>query len=211
MYNNNAPTRAELPTSKQLLRSTFLAIVAALALLITTVLPAEYGIDPLGVGRALGLTKMGEIKVALAAEANSEGQAGKAARPTAVPVATAPASSASPVQVISVGSNKKDQMTITLRPDEGAEVKLAMSKDDKVGYQWTASGPLNVDAHGDPTNSPKGFYHGYGKARQVKGDSGVIQAAFDGRHGWYWRNRSGESITIQLSTEGRYKKIDRVL
>lgn len=210
MYNNNAPTRAELPTSKQLLHSTFLAVVAALALLITTVLPAEYGIDPLGVGRALGLTKMGEIKVALAAEAKGEGQTAKAARPTAVPAAAAPASSASP-QAASVGVNQKDQMTITLRPDEGAEVKLAMSKGDTVGYQWTASGPLNVDAHGDPINSPKGFYHGYGKARQVKGDSGVIQASFDGRHGWYWRNRSGESITLQLSTEGRYKKIDRVL
>ena len=36
------------------------------------VLPAEYGIDPTGVGRALGLTQMGEIKVQLAEEAKIE-------------------------------------------------------------------------------------------------------------------------------------------
>ena len=57
MYNTDLPNRAELPSSRQLLRSTAIALVAAGALLITTVLPAEYGIDPTGMGRALGLTQ----------------------------------------------------------------------------------------------------------------------------------------------------------
>ena len=36
------------------------------------VLPAEYNIDPTGVGRALGLTQMGEIKTQLAREAEAD-------------------------------------------------------------------------------------------------------------------------------------------
>jgi hypothetical protein len=59
MYNSDNPTRAELPTSGQLLRSTVIAVITAGVLLITIVLPAEYGIDPTGVGQALGLKQMG--------------------------------------------------------------------------------------------------------------------------------------------------------
>ena len=72
MYNSDLPTRAELPTSKQLLRSTLIAIVSAAALLVAVVLPAEYNIDPTGIGGALGLAEMGEIKQQLAEEAEQD-------------------------------------------------------------------------------------------------------------------------------------------
>ena len=48
MYNSDLPTRAELPTSAQLVRSTLVAAGVAAVLLVTVVLPAEYGIDPTG-------------------------------------------------------------------------------------------------------------------------------------------------------------------
>ena len=63
------PPDAVAPTSRQLIRSTILAVAVAALLLITCVLPAEYGVDPTGVGRLLGLTQMGEVKMALAEEA----------------------------------------------------------------------------------------------------------------------------------------------
>jgi hypothetical protein len=69
MYNTDIPTRAELPTTAQLIRSTTIAAVSALVLLVTVVLPSEYAIDPTGLGRLLGLTEMGQIKTRLAAEA----------------------------------------------------------------------------------------------------------------------------------------------
>ena len=72
MYNTDMPSRAELPTSAQLLRSTLIAAGVATALLVTVVLPAEYGIDPTGVGRVLGLAEMGEIKTQLHAEADAD-------------------------------------------------------------------------------------------------------------------------------------------
>lgn len=221
MHNTSKPTRNDMPTSRQLLRSTFLAMAAALCLLVTVVLPAEYGIDVLGVGRVLGLTQMGNTKVVLAAEADAEKRPGSQ-------LATAPANGGSGAMARSSkpsplpgeglegkaepqGQMKQDRMTLTLNPGEGAEIKLAMSKSDKVSFQWTASGPLNVDAHGDPVGAPKGFYHGYGKAKQVKGETGEIQAAFDGKHGWFWRNRSADSVTLELKTNGQYQSIKRVL
>ena len=64
-YNPDPPK----PDTRKLLRSTLMAAAVALVLLITVVLPAEYGIDPTRIGRVLGLTQMGEIKVRLAREA----------------------------------------------------------------------------------------------------------------------------------------------
>ena len=72
MYNTDKPTREELPTSAQLKRSTFIAAVSAAFLLVTIVLPSEYGIDPTRIGRLLGLTEMGQIKTQLAAEAAAD-------------------------------------------------------------------------------------------------------------------------------------------
>ena len=61
------------------MRSTLIAAAVALVLLITVVLPAEYGIDPTRIGRVLGLTQMGEIKVRLAREAAADQAADDAA------------------------------------------------------------------------------------------------------------------------------------
>src|SRR5215210_4285772 len=99
MYNNDLPKREELPSSKHLLRSTIIAIIVAAVLLTTVVLPAEYAVDPTGIGRQLGLTQMGEIKVQLAQEAAQEEAAVAAAPPeTVAPSEPAPAQSTSPAQ-----------------------------------------------------------------------------------------------------------------
>lgn len=228
MYNTDLPKRADLPTTGKLLRSTALAALIAGGLLVTTVMPAEYGIDPTGIGRALGLTPMGEIKMSLAAEARAEEQA-TMPKTVAQPVDIAPAVSAAappvpapaptvaaaptPAPVASERAvGRQDTMTVTLKPGQGAEVKLTMNKDSLVRYQWTsAGGDVNFDTHGDPFDAPKNFYHGYGKGRNQPGDKGELVAAFDGKHGWFWRNRTGSNVTVTLKTEGDYVKIERVL
>ena len=53
--------------------------VAAAAITIAVVLPAERGIDPTGIGAALGLTEMGEIKMELAREAEADDSRARAA------------------------------------------------------------------------------------------------------------------------------------
>jgi len=229
MYNTDLPTRAELPSSLKLMQSTLMAAIVALTLLITVVMPSEYAIDPTGIGRVLGLKQMGEIKTQLAEEAESDQQAvvniqAPVARPATVstvpdnpPVIaqnSAPerdTPSVIPSQETKATGVQRNQMVITLKPNEAAEIKLDMRKDAQVSYQWTSSGPVNVDAHGDPTNAPKGFYHGYGKDRQITAKEGIIQAAFDGKHGWFWRNRGTKSVTIRLDTNGQYMTIKRVI
>ena len=218
MYNTELPNRAELPTSRQLIRSTVIAVVTAGILLTTAVLPAEYGIDPTGIGNALGLKRMDEIKTALTKEAAGRTPGSSpladAAPSTTIAIAapTAKAEAAASPSPTPESTGKSDKVTVSLKPGQAAEVKLDMRKGAKVTYEWTVSGgAVNVDAHGDPVNPPAGFYHGYGKGRQMNRDAGVLQAAVDGKHGWYWRNRSSSAVTVTLNTNGEYTAIKRVL
>ena len=64
MYNSNNQEDSELPSTSKLIKSTILAAVAAGVLLVTVVMPAEYGIDPTGIGNAIGLKKWGILKSA---------------------------------------------------------------------------------------------------------------------------------------------------
>jgi hypothetical protein len=202
MYNTDLPGRAELPSTARLLRSTFAAALVAAALLVTAILPAEFGIDPTGIGRALGLAQMGEIKASLAVEQKT-GDA---------KLSPGPQSSPPPPVAEASGAASQDTVTIRLKHGEAAEIKLTMRKDASVRYEWSTAGvPVNYDTHGDPVNAPKDFYHGYGKGRNRTDDAGTLKAAFDGKHGWFWRNRSGTEATVTLKTRGDYEKIERVL
>ena len=75
MYNSNMPVNNKLPSTAKLVKSTVIAVVVALVLLVTVVMPSEYGIDPTGAGRALGLIEMGEIKSSLHAETAADAAA----------------------------------------------------------------------------------------------------------------------------------------
>ena len=230
MYNTPLPTRAELPTSGQLLRSTIIALVSAVIILVAIVLPSEYGIDPTGVGQKLGLTEMGQIKVQLAAEAEADEKAQAQAvapaptaptAPTASPTATpipmtvqtepAPAPAAAPVAVAQEPAKpvgKSDEISFTLKPGQGAEIKLVMKAGAKANYSWTANGAIvNFDTHGDGG----GRSITYEKGRGVPSDEGVLEAAFEGNHGWFWRNRTKSDVTVTLKTNGDYIELKRVI
>ncbi len=203
MLNANRPNPSDLPSTPALLKSTGLALVIASGLLVAVVLPAEYGIDPTRIGSAFGLTEMGRVKRQLAAEAAAE-----ASTPSAV--ATAPAASqtlgAQPASPASADA-RTDEMQLTLAPDQGAEIKLTMKEGASARFNWTSSGgKVNYDTHGD---RPGVSYHGYGKGSSPA-EQGVLTAAFDGKHGWFWRNRTGAPVTITLKTTGAYSAIKRV-
>lgn len=65
----------EGPSLASLRRASLVAVVVAAVLLLTAVLPAEYGVDPTGVGRRVGLTQMGRLKQELAKEAIEDARA----------------------------------------------------------------------------------------------------------------------------------------
>lgn len=220
MYNTDLPTRSELPSTGQLLRSTAIALVTAAVLLITVILPSEYAIDPTGVGRMLGLTQMGEIKEQLADEAELDAQ--RSAIVTTpietVPAAVEPNANAEPIITEATTAETEneapanawtDEVSLQLNPGEAAEIKLVMQSGAVVEFEWVVEpGHLNSALHGDGT---AGEAITYRNGRAEPGHSDSLIAAFDGTHGWFWRNRSDETVTMTLRVRGGYSEIKRVI
>ena len=211
MYNAEIPKDIELPSSKKLIKSTAIAAVSAVVVLVTCVMPAEYAIDPTGMGKVLGLTKMGEIKQSLAEESENGINAAQAVNSVEqISVETSTQMATDNAQMIMPAINK-ESISIELKPGQATEVKLTMPQSASVNFDWKAvGGGLNYDTHGDPVNAPKGFYHGYGKGKNETTQQGVLKAAFDGKHGWFWRNRTENPVTVTLLVEGQFSEMKKV-
>ncbi len=206
------PTAAtEAPSGRSLLRSTAIAVAVAGVLLLTCVLPAEYGVDPTGIGRVLGLTQMGEVKTALAEEAASNAAAEASADSViAAAEGAAPPATTESGQPVDAPAMRVDTSLVTLLPNKGGEIKLVMPAGSRAGYRWSVSGGVvNFDMHGDSTNAPKDWFVSYRKGQRAAADSGELVAGFTGNHGWYWRNRGTREVLVQLITTGSYTRIDR--
>jgi nucleoid-associated protein YgaU len=208
------PATTEQPSGRSLLRSTAIAVVIAGVLLVTCVLPAEYGVDPTGLGRVLGLTQMGEVKLALAEEAASNAAAEASADSViaAAESAVAPEAATASGEAANATALRVDTTLVTLLPNKGGEIKLVMPGGSRAAYRWSVTGGVvNFDMHGDSTNAPKDWFVSYKKGQRAAADSGELVAGFNGNHGWYWRNRGTREVLVQLITTGSYSSIDRHL
>ena len=220
MYQTPLPSKCELPSSATLLKSTVIAALAAVVILFVIVLPAEYGIDVTGAGKILGLTRMGEIKQSLAAEAAEESTIDalpnspelKASTPAEISENSSPnAQLTNPTAENtslqdSLSAAKSDERVLTLAPNEGKEIKLTMKQGDSVSYEWASSGGrVNFDCHAD-SKALKIKYHNYEKGAEVS-KTGVLTAAFDGGHGWFWRNRTEDTLSVTLRVSGMFSEV----
>ena len=176
------------------------AIVAA-AVLTLFVLPAEAGIDPTGVGSALGLTRMsGSGDETESAAPAAETSAAPAAAPGAVP---------DKASIVKTSPLRSDEMTITLAPDEGAEIKAHMKAGDHFVFRWEAKGgPVKLDMHGERPNSDE--FSSYWEESGLTEGQGSFTAPFAGTHGWYWRNRGETPVTVKVRTSGFYQDLFRL-
>ena len=200
MYNRHKPSENDLPTSSQLLKSTIIALFVAGTLLICIVLPAEYGMDPTGVGEFLGLKKMGEIKASLEKEALNENQKFDEYISTNEEIR----------QRFETSKGYKDVKEFVIAPDDAIEIKLEMEKGSIAKYRWnTKSGGLNYNLHGDGYKGSQKSTT-YKKGRMTSSDNGEFKAEFDGYHGWFWRNQNSEIVTVILETDGEYIQIKRM-
>ncbi|HVS15376.1 MAG TPA: hypothetical protein VMV46_15725 [Thermoanaerobaculia bacterium] len=181
----------ELPTRARLLATLAVSLVVAAVLLVTTVLPAEYGIDPTGVGRALGLDRLG-----------SPSTAGAPAPPM-------PASEGGRVHDQEI---KRETVEVAIGAREEIEYKVGMVAGATALYRWSSTAPLYSDFHAEPYNDLDGSPVRYLESEGASAQTGAIRAPFSGLHGWYWRNESAEPVTVTLEVTGfwtHFKEVHR--
>lgn len=182
----------EAPSKPAILKATVIALAAALVILFTAVLPAEYGIDPLKTGAALHLTDLS--------------RASAKAAPVAV-AAAAPAPVATGVYTAQPSLYKVDTEDLSLMPREGVEIKYHMLKGAGMVYAWKATGKIRFEFHGEPDQKPnKDYYESYELDDKVGKDHsyGSFTAPSTGIHGWFWENKGDKEVRIHLTTAGFY-------
>jgi hypothetical protein len=179
-HPNPGTRMPKVPDKTTLGLATLLAFFIAACVLMLFVLPAEYGLDPTGIGRATGVSKLygsgNELNL---------GGAGTIHQPE--PAAP-----------------RNDTVTIRLDGLSDNEYKFHLEANQSMLYEWTSTGVVNFDFHGEPDDpSRPGEFASY-EAKQGLNGSGSFQAPFTGRHGWYFQNVNNEPVTITLRTWGYY-------
>ena len=205
-----SPFEANPPTAKRLLFSVSLSVAVAIFVLVVAVLPAEYGIDLTGLGRALGLTQMSGAasakKVAL-----DDVLAGEEPIVTATPPATGePLPLPNPAVHQSQSEPAKLQtFTIELPADGETEIKAVLPKGKMMLYSWKVDhDSIYVDFHGhDPSWADKTAFVRYEEKDGSAGANGSLVAPFTGEHGWYFLNTNGFPVVLTLNVQGYYDKL----
>jgi len=173
------------PSKRQVVLGTLGSAGLAAAILVVAVLPAEYGIDPLGLGAKLGLTALAGTR-----------DDGAAASPAAARVRA-------DVNGPQTQPYRTDRFEVELRPFEGVEYKYRMDKSWSLVYAWTASEQVKFEFHGEPEGAPAKYFDSYEKSANTHAQGGFV-APTTGIHGWYWKNLGAGKVTIRLTTAGFY-------
>lgn len=149
--------------------ATAAAFLAASGAFVTLVLPAEFGVDPTGVGRALGLLGL----------------------------AGAPPLDAHRTDTAFAAETR----VFELAPFESVEIKYDLVGGDGLVYRWRAGGEVVFDLHAEPTGAEPDAAESFAQGRGT-GDAGTYVAPYDGIHGWFWENRTTETVTVTLRLAG---------
>ncbi len=204
------------PSIKSLIWSCLASLLLAITVLIVAVLPAEFNIDPTGLGKKLGLTVLSQ-----SADTN--------VKPVVI---TCPKVLGSQSLDKSLHTDDhshenghdhdhtheqgheheqteawQDIVIISIPPNKGLEYKFNISKGEKFEFVWEAAGtPVYFDFHGEPETDKTGYFKSFKESTQSE-SSGTLLVPFSGSFGWYWENKTSQVVNITLKTRGHYKVI----
>jgi hypothetical protein len=167
-------------------------LVLGALIVVGAIMPAEFNTDPLGIGKATGISRLWAPE--------EQAFAGSGALAT-----SSDAPKASHIVDIPLGAADWKEAAI--------EYKVAMKPGQSIFYSWTAMNldgtpatvPVEMDQHGHdlPAEGQPQTVIDYRKARLLS-DQGSLTAPIEGIFGWYFRNHSLDPIMIRLEIEGFY-------
>jgi hypothetical protein len=185
-------TRAEAVPRRAARERIMVAAGAALlisgVILVIAILPAEYGVDPSGIGTRLGLTAMSDLQQRL--EQFSATRAADAGGAATVIAQERP--------------YEHETAEFTIEPGGFIEYKYRLDKGEALLYSWQATAPVNYELHAEPDGAPQGYAESFEKVNARGSASGTLTAPFSGIHGWYWENPNKAEVTVTLSSAGFY-------
>jgi len=172
-------------------------LVVASVAMFGAILPAEFNMDPLGIGKATGLSRLWA--------------------PPEVAFDTSKAGTGALAREYDIAF-RSDTIEIPLRDGDDKtrgnelEYKVRMKKDATLIYEWSVSDIEN----------PEEFYYDFHGHTVVEGQemvvatykqatgihaNGALTAPFDGVHGWFLQNQSAKATIVKIRLSGFYELI----
>ena len=160
-------------------------------ILVMFVLPAEYGVDPLGTGARLGLLELGVT-----------GQQVEALEPPRRPARARPGRDHRRRRSAPF---KQETVDFTLGPREGMEYKYRLDKGEALLYSWKATAPVNVRAARRARRRAARLRADLREGRAARSRRpGTLTAPFAGIHGWFWENTTDQRGDRHADRAGFY-------
>jgi hypothetical protein len=199
----------QAPSGQRIALSVGLAFVVGVIVLVVAVLPAEYGIDPTGIGRALGLTEL-NAPASRTIEVRDVLGGNERVREVEIPAFNEPVPLPNPA--VHQAEDRPIQtrtVTLTLEPDQETEIKTVLRASKVIEYTWKTDGGLvYCDMHGHDPAAGQEFFVRYREDQEGATEAtGSLVAPFDGEHGWYWLNIHDQAVTITLTVTGFFDDI----
>lgn len=175
------------------------AFAAAGLVVAAVILPAEFGIDPTGLGKLTGLSKLGAPtpKTEAVTESALSGLTARyylqPFRADAVEIKLAPAGD----------RQQRDRI----------EYKVRLKRGDTLIYAWTAEGlpkenQLHYDFHGEkPAEGGAAARVAEYQQGLAAASNGMLVAPMEGVHGWYFENRAKAPVIIRVKLSGFYELV----
>ena len=189
-----------------IIRNLILSFIIGGFILIIAVLPAEYGIDPIGAGKVLGFEKL-YIK-----EQPQKAQPVKQIKRRLVKLShigspesvTRPDNATLPTAKDKL-PQRTDEIKVVVPANRGIEYKFWAKQLGHLKYSWHTQNneTLFLDFHGEPKDS-KAFYESYAVCYS-NNMGGTFLVPFTGKHGWYFKNNTDKDITVLIKIKGEYK------
>jgi len=201
-------TSSQPASNNRLVTSILVAAAAGLLLLLTIVLPAEYGVDPLGTGQLLGLnainaepTRTIEISDVIGGnEQLTEVEIPDFGDPVPLPNPTVHQDETIPSQTRT--------LQIPIGPEQETEIKTVLGEGKVILYSWEVDqGDIYSDFHGHAPEFGPEFFVRYEEHQEGSGNDGSLVAPFSGEHGWYWLNYNEFPVIVTLTVNGYFDDI----
>ena len=187
---------AQPPSRSRVVLLTLSALLAALLILFGAVLPAEYHLDPLGLGKLTGIDALWRPE--------------EVAPTSAPPRVAAARSYPTPF--------RSDVVEIPLKAGgdrargEELEYKVRVKEGGALVYSWTVPGITDPqdfysDFHGHTLAAGNAMVVAQYRKASGASDNGVLVAPFEGIHGWFFQNSSPAPVRVVLRLSGFYELI----
>lgn len=198
---------------KKIIKATIISMIIGFVLLITAVLPAEYGVDPTGAGKLFGFSRLYIPEDGTSRTAGSGTMLPnnfpliKMEKAGSGPEVQRPPEADNPAPEIQL-TQREDSVEVIVPAGKGIEYKIYMLKHGKMKYEWTTNNAiLYFDFHGEVKQAKEAksvYFESYTIANS-NNMVGTFLSPYEGKHGWFFRNNGRKDVIVTLRLKGQYE------